>query len=506
MKKTSKLFTARRLFVLLAVIVIGVVIVGCFTCILSTPRLSPEDRRADIEYLAHWARTYSPFVELNERHKGLPSYEELKAEYVELAERAEDNAEFARIAYSYASLIGASGHFYIFNESGSNWFFESRPEYWHRIFHQHGIVHPPFWLERRGNEYVTLTEYEYEGARIPIGSRILAVEGMNCQAFLQYLKRSTWVSIVPVGTGTLDRKLLLIKESKHFKGWKVDFLRPDQSVTSCFVPAKEGPSPFKSEFVDTSHGNCVCLVLGESVGYIRVKTVAPEHVGADREKIHLFLARSEGSFSRLIIDVRSNPGGCTEYVYQNLIKPFLDRPVSYKQITGLKRRFLDDHSEEYIDGIRFTVSKYANETSIVEVPAPPEFNGREWVFYEISRELKPQNCYPFEGDIFILINGSSGSGADDFANAVKRIGIATLVGQNTYGSAAAYVGPVILRLPESGMEFRLEADLLVNPDGTYNEIVGTPPDIWLPAAELPKTVTKEAMLKDDWIRKIISDL
>jgi len=120
--------------------------------------------------------------------------------------------------------------------------------------------------------------------------------------------------------------------------------------------------------------------------------------------------------------------------------------------------------------------------------------------------LKPQNSYPFEGDIFILINGKTGSGADDFANAMKRTGIATLVGQNTFGSAAAYVGPVVVRLPESGMEFRLEADLLVNPDGTYNELIGTPPDIRLPHAEMPETVTKEALLEDGWIRKIINDL
>jgi hypothetical protein len=53
--------------------------------------------------------------------------------------------------------------------------------------------------------------------------------------------------------------------------------------------------------------------------------------------------------------------------------------------------------------------------------------------------------------------------------------MATLVGRNTHGSAAAYFGPITVRLPESVMEFRLEVDLLINPGGTYNKITGTPP-------------------------------
>jgi C-terminal processing protease CtpA/Prc len=242
------------------------------------------------------------------------------------------------------------------------------------------------------------------------------------------------------------------------------------------------------------------------VGYIRVKSFALKHVEPDRKAISAFFEQSAGEFSKLIIDVRDNSGGRTEYFYENLMKPFLNQPVAYKHVTGLKRKFLEDHNQAYINGQRFTVSSLANETSVVEASPPPEFDSQEWVFYEITRELSPNNRYRFKGDIFVLINGNTGSAADDFANAMKRIGISILVGQNTSGSAAAYVAPIAIRLPESGMQFIMEVDLLINPDGSYNEIVGTSPDITLPFAEPPGTVTKEALLNDDWISKIISDL
>jgi hypothetical protein len=58
------------------------------------PKLTAEDRKQDINYLANWARDYSPFVELNEKHKGVPSYEVLKPKYVEFAKEAESTEEF----------------------------------------------------------------------------------------------------------------------------------------------------------------------------------------------------------------------------------------------------------------------------------------------------------------------------------------------------------------------------------------------------------------------------
>jgi len=63
-----------------------------------------------------------------------------------------------------------------------------------------------------------------------------------------------------------------------------------------------------------------------------------------------------------------------------------------------------------------------------------------------------------------------------------------------------------VRLPESGMIFMLEADLIINADGSFDEIEGTPPHIKLEPADLPESITKEALLEDEWIRKILTEL
>jgi C-terminal processing protease CtpA/Prc len=128
------------------------------------------------------------------------------------------------------------------------------------------------------------------------------------------------------------------------------------------------------------------------------------------------------------------------------------------------------------------------------------------VRYEITRKIGPRKPYKFDGDIYVLTNGNTFSAADDYANAVKRIGFAKLVGQNTRGGHAAYIGPPAIRLPASGMIFRVETELVINPDGSFNELFGTPPDIKLEPAERPKSITKKELLKDEWIKKIIDEM
>ncbi|NLH42570.1 MAG: hypothetical protein GX448_12090, partial [Planctomycetes bacterium] len=67
--------------------------------------MAAEDRRKDIEFLARWARDYSPLVELNERYKGTPSYEALLPRYVEFAEHARTDEEFYQAVLGYFNVI-----------------------------------------------------------------------------------------------------------------------------------------------------------------------------------------------------------------------------------------------------------------------------------------------------------------------------------------------------------------------------------------------------------------
>jgi hypothetical protein len=508
-------------------ICVPTVVVFAHGCAVS-PKLTAEDRKKDIEYLAQWAKDYSPLVKLGEKHKGLPSYEALKPKYLELAEQAQNNEEFLQLVYGYFSVIGAFGHGYMCSEDeiqgyigfgyDIDWWKSLRHSYWAKLFYDNFFVRPPFRLVSKGGypplradcqecEYFTGDKWQYEGIAIPKHSKILKVNGMICSNYKDYLKKNTWLRYA---SGRVDwistNELLIINEGENFRGWQVDFMLPDGTEVETFVPAKKG---FLSlPVVDFDHGspdNCICLELTKDVGYIRSKTF-PKDCKKDGEEIRRFLNQSKGSYNKLIIDVRNNRGGLSVYFSENLIRPFLDHPITYKHTTGVRRNFIADKPQWYRDFLRSTHVFGYPDKKVEEVKTPAGFDKKDFVFYEITRELMPADRYNFNGDIFVLINGMTGSAAEVYADTIKRIKIATLVGRRTFGSASGYFQPDIIRLPASGTIFRVEVDVRINPDGSYQQLDGTKPDIGLPPAYLPEVVTREALLKDEWIKEIIDEL
>ncbi len=231
-----------------------------------------------------------------------------------------------------------------------------------------------------------------------------------------------------------------------------------------------------------------------------------DFITKDRNKIKKFLNQSDGKYSKLIIDLRNNGGGLPQYGYDNLISPFLDEPVTYRQVVGLKTKYLADTKKSVLKSLRKEASdKKGHVKSITEINSPEGFDPNLWTFYDVTRKIEPHNRYNFQGKLYFLMNGGCFSAADDILNAIKRIGMATLVGRNTAGGAAGYIAPSYISLPASGMVFRVETDLVINPDGSIDELFGTPPDIKLPVADPPKSITKDDLLEDEWIKWILAD-
>jgi hypothetical protein len=505
-------------------------VAGCVT----VPKLTPEDRKRDIQFLADWARDYSPFIELNEKYKNTPSYEALLPRYLEFAENAQNNEEFFQVVKGYFNVIGATGHFYLIDEEMLKWiklgsFFGivklgitpgqcDRARYWARLSNKISTrAHPPFHVEGREGRYFTGDDWQYDGTTIPKGSEILKVNGMTCSAYLDFINDNTPLRYDAYPKDWTKQYLLIIDEGPAHKGWQVDFSQPDGSALKAFVPKIEGyPAPRK-EPVHTVEpkANCTCLELADDVGYVRIKACMSGalsylfrgFIKKDRNKIDAFLKRSEGKYSKLIIDIRNNGGGLPQYGYDVLISPFLDEPATYSQVVGLKKKYLADTNKSVLQFLRKDVStQKAHVIRVIETRPPEGFDPNQWTFYELTRKIEPRNRYDFKGDIYILVNGGCFSAADDYVNAVKRIGFAKLAGCRTGGGVAGYFGPPFITLPASGMVFRVETDLVINPDGSYNEISGTPPDIELPKAEPPASITKQDLLRDAWIQKIVNSL
>jgi hypothetical protein len=497
--------------------------------------LTPEDRKRDIQFMADWARDYSPFVDLAAKHKGTPSYEALLPKYLEYAEQAESNEEFYRVVIGYNKLICPAGHGGLIGEDVLKMgriaillgivdvdispFAMDNAIYWSRLAYRRlsTRAHPPFGITYKDDKYLTDDDWEVEGVNVPGGSQIVKVNGMSCSAYLDFIEENTSLRYDAYPKDWTKNYLLIINEGEDFKGWQVEFLLPDESTHSAFVPKIKGfPAP-KKEKIQTveAKDNCTCIELTDEVAYIRIKSmlagvlseIFPSVLKKDGKIIKAFLDNADGKYRKLIIDVRNNGGGMPYYFYENLVRPFLDESVTYDQVAGMRRKYRDNLKKSVLNTFRKWVSrKKENVVSIEEIDAPEGFDTNDWVFYRIRRRIESRNRYNFDGSVYVLIDRPTFSAADDYASAVKRIGFGKLVGRNTSGGSAAYIAPTVIRLPASGMIFRVETELVINPDGSINELFGTPPDTKLEPADPPKSITKEELLKDEWIKKIIYEI
>jgi hypothetical protein len=526
---------------------------GCV--LVPTPKLTAEDRKADIQFLADWARDCSPLVALAEKHKGSPSYEALLPKYLDYAEQAESNEEFYRVVRGYYDLICSAGHCALIGEStlklariaiflgivdlGIGPSMVEKARYWPRLANGnlYTHAHPPFRIVCEDDKFVTADDWKVDDFTVPKGSQIVKVNGMDCPTYLSYLSENTSLKYDAFPKDWTKECLLIVDEGDEFKGWQVDFLLPDNSVYGAFVPMTRGygrsvtmarrcctvvpdteghPAPKESAIRSIKpKENCTCIELTDEIGYIRIKAMSsswlrillPGILDKDRKTIKAFLENAHGKYRKLIVDLRNNGGGYVPYVYKNLICPFLDEPAVYDQVAGIRRRYRDELRPSVLKSLRKRLStKKEYVVNVEESDAPEGFDPGEWVFYRLTRRIEPRHRYDFDGNIYILTNGGTFSAADVYADAVKRIGFAKLVGRNTKGGGAAYIGPHAIRLPASGMIFRVETEIVINPDGRVNELFGTRPDVELPPADPPKSITREELLKDEWVKHIIHEM
>ncbi len=504
--------------------VVGLVVILSLIPLSScAPQMTAEQRRQDIEFLADWARDCSPTIpekELNAES----GVETLRPRYIELAEQAVDNSEFAQIVYGYFHLIGKRGHGYVYPKenlwglmmesmaTGGKgmvnipWHQFPRAMYWSDRLEE-SFVHPPFRIRQKANQFFTADAWRTWFRSIPKDSQIARVNGMACSDYIRHLKENTWLRWVIGNTDGIERQLLIVPEGRDFRGWEIEFVLPDGSLRQEVVPAKRGyPSRRPTEFLDWNKGNCICVELSETVGYIRIKAMVHFLRGSDEKKIRNFLKRSGGQYEKLIVDIRGNGGGSIFYAYDTLIRPFLRDTATYRQFSGIRRKFRIGMTEADEKRLRNGISSWAWETRIEETRPPAGFDPNEWIFYAIDREVKPSEPYDFNGRLVVLMDRNSGSATETYVDAVRRIGLGTLVGQRTAGALGNYFMAETIRLPASGMIVRLEADLDLNPDGTIQERTGTRPDVVLPSYNLPETTTKEHLLQDPWIRNVLDEL
>ncbi len=174
----------------------------------------------------------------------------------------------------------------------------------------------------------------------------------------------------------------------------------------------------------------------DGIGYIRIPTFGNALRGRTDEIdiVLAFLREASG----LILDVRDNDGG-SSVVYDPIISRFIDAPLT-------------------------------TEAAISRMGMRP------------AGTIVPHTGRRYTGPMVLLINGTSRSAAEVFAERMRQLGHVTLVGDTTAGAGVSSNTDPRHHLP-SGKAIAINYEAVLRLDGEPIEWNGVPPDIQVPQSD-----------------------
>ena len=163
----------------------------------------------------------------------------------------------------------------------------------------------------------------------------------------------------------------------------------------------------------------------------------------------LFATARHEDVETLIIDLRRNRGGATEFG-DRILEYLTDQP--FTQLTRVDVRVSELAKQEFLRSVpgflRWIPIQYIHPilrrlwTSNTGDVASVDFE-----------EISPtDNPLRFHGDVYVLIGPRTMSSASLFAAAVRHYGIGTLVGEKTGGYTTMYGNIIDARLPNTGLK------------------------------------------------------
>lgn len=224
---------------------------------------------------------------------------------------------------------------------------------------------------------------------------------------------------------------------------------------------------------ESSSKNLNLRNLGDGIGLIKIKKMLSKYeLGEDMKELDKFLSVNK-DFKVMVIDIRDNSGGNSEYWKNCLLPRLIDKKVSldnhmfFKQ--GMRTKLLLESEEISYEDI--------NKVNLEKMNLNHKEDLEDFSYYgKDSIEINPIEDNKFKGSLYLLVNDGVYSSAEGFANFCKNTKIAKLIGEKTGGDGIT-LGVINDVLPNSGLVFTYTNTLGYAPDGSINEESKTEPDI-----------------------------
>ncbi len=221
-----------------------------------------------------------------------------------------------------------------------------------------------------------------------------------------------------------------------------------------------------------------CMMLPGDVAYLKIPTLDMLKIIEDRPVLFDFYAKAK-SCKDLIIDIRGNGGGATDYWDKLLVAPTLKETLP-EEVYMLFA--ISPLNEAYITASSNNKNEPFGEIRpMSELPDFPNFHDEYLTqathFVQATWKHEPDLEHPFEvGRRWLLTDKLVYSSSEGFAVFCKSSGWATIVGERTGGDGIG-ITPFHAVLPESGLLMRYSAMLGLNNDGGCNAEYHTTPEI-----------------------------
>jgi len=223
------------------------------------------------------------------------------------------------------------------------------------------------------------------------------------------------------------------------------------------------------------------IIEADRIAYVSIESFV-NSPSFDNEILFPFFEEVQ-DFEHLIIDIRGNGGGWPHYVTDSIVGMLIEESLEFRFVEAFAggERALRTLEYTLLENILGATSEdmmpirgFMEENELIY------FNDDDLEFLQYVSSfhllIEPdENSIPFAGEIWLLIDGSSGSASEFLALLSIYSGFATVVGEPSAGVTG--VATTFVSLPNTGVLFRIDTSSLLDAQGRSVEEHGVIPDI-----------------------------